>query len=344
MEEFRNKSYSVSDICNVLKEDYQILGESENVITHPAPINSADRMSISFCVLGREEAFSARSTVSFCEDEVPPLLERIEKSFASVVICPKGVDYPARLYRTKLLVLTENPRFTFINIVERLFSAKQTPGIHQSAIISDKAEIDDSCYIGPFTFIGDNCKVREKTIVHGNTFIYPNTTIGSNTIIHSGVAIGADGFGFWRKASGDLIKFPHIGGVIIGDFVEVGSNVSIDRGTLANTIIGDGTKIDNLVHISPNVRIGKHCAIIARSMVGGSVVVEDSCWIGPAVTIRDRLKIGKQSIIGMTSVVTESVPDGSIMIGSPAKSILEYKKQLAVLDKLMKKKADGDEA
>jgi UDP-3-O-[3-hydroxymyristoyl] glucosamine N-acyltransferase len=137
----------------------------------------------------------------------------------------------------------------------------------------------------------------------------------TDSIIHR----GPDGFGYERKEDGTLVKFSHFGKVIINDNVDIGSNTCIDRGTINDTIIGEGSKVDNLVHIGHNVRIGKNCVIIAQSMIGGSTVIDDNVWISPSSVIRDGLRIGRHALIGMGSVVTKNIPANEIWIGTPAK-------------------------
>src|SRR5690606_230154 len=123
-----------------------------------------------------------------------------------------------------------------------------------------------------------------------------------NVTINAGTVIGAEGFGYQRNENGEFEKFPHIGGVIINDNVDVGSNTSIDRGALGNTIIGEGAKIDNLVHIAHNVKVGKHAAVIAHAMIGGSSVIGDYSWVAPNSAIRDQISIGNRVTVGLGAV------------------------------------------
>ena len=143
----------------------------------------------------------------------------------------------------------------------------------------------------------------------------------------------SNGFGYSRNEEFEFEKFPHVGGVIIEDNVEIGANTCIDRGALGNTVIKTGTKIDNLVHIGHNCVIGKHCAIIANSMLGGSVVIKDYSWIAPSASILNQLSIGEKVTIGLGSVVNKSVPDGETWMGVPAKPLKEF----ADIQKAMKK-------
>lgn len=145
--------------------------------------------------------------------------------------------------------------------------------------------------------------------------------LGRNVIIHSGTVIGEDGLGFVKDENNEWVKFPHFGRVIIEDNVEIGANCVIDRGTLGDTVIGRGTKIENLVHVAHNAKIGKHCSIVAVTYIGGSSVIGDYAWVGPQVCIRDQIKIGSNCLIGMGSVVTKDIPDNWVVMGTPAKFV-----------------------
>ena len=153
----------------------------------------------------------------------------------------------------------------------------------------------------------------------------PKITIGNNTQICSTAKLGNDGFGFEPDENGELVFFPHFGNVNIGNNVRIGSYVCIDRGNMHDTIIEDGVKIDNLVHIAHNVYVGENTMIVAGNVVCGSVTIGKNCFIGANSTIRQHLKIGDNVIIGMGSVVTKDIPDGEVWAGNPAK-FLKYNK------------------
>lgn len=147
----------------------------------------------------------------------------------------------------------------------------------------------------------------------------PKVKIGKNTEICSTAKLGNEGFGFEPDENGNLVFFPHFGNVNIGDNVRIGSHVCIDRGNLHDTIIGDGVKIDNLVHIAHNVNIDENTLVVAGSVICGSVKIGKNCFIGANSTIRQHLKIGDNVVIGMGSVVTKNIPDGEVWAGNPAK-------------------------
>jgi UDP-3-O-[3-hydroxymyristoyl] glucosamine N-acyltransferase len=223
----------------------------------------------------------------------------------------------------KAILVVENPKLIFLRIINELFVAKYKAGIHPSAVIHSEAELDSSVYIGPHCIIG-KCRIGAGTVIHGNCFIYDNTTIGKNVVINANTVIGSEGFGYSRNKRGEFEHFPHIGGVILEDNVDIGSNTSIDRGALGNIIIREGAKIDNLVHIAHNVVIGKHVAVIANAMIGGSVAIDDFSWIAPSVSLMNQISIGKNATAGLGAVVTKSIPDNETWAGIPARPLSEF--------------------
>ena len=247
----------------------------------------------------------------------------IKNSKAKAIICEIGISTEDVDLTNKCIIQVKNPKLTFIRIVSHFFQTNEFTGIHPSAVIHPSAKIHESTYIGPNTYIG-NCIIGKEAIIHGNCFLYDNTQVGNNVTIHAGTVIGAEGFGYQRNELGEFEKFPHIGGVIIGDNVDIGSNTSIDRGALGNTIIGEGAKIDNLVHIAHNVKVGKHSAVIAHAMIGGSTVIGDYSWVAPNVALRDQINIGHHVTVGMGAIVTKNIPEGETWTGSPAKNLQEF--------------------
>jgi len=143
--------------------------------------------------------------------------------------------------------------------------------------------------------------------------------IGNNCIIKSGVVLGTEGFGFEKDNEGNLFRFPQLGGLLIGDFVEIGANTTVDRGALSDTIIGNHTKINNLCHIAHNNNIGCNVVIAGCVNISGSSTIEDNVWIAPNASIRGWLHIGENAIIGMGAVVTKNVPAGETWVGNPAR-------------------------
>jgi UDP-3-O-[3-hydroxymyristoyl] glucosamine N-acyltransferase len=156
----------------------------------------------------------------------------------------------------------------------------------------------------------------------------PRIQIGNNVYRDRGVVIGSEGFGYERNEKGEIEKFPHIGGVIIGNDVDIGANTCIDRGSLEDTVIGDGTKIDNLVHVGHNAKIGKHVLITALSLIGGSAEIGDYATIWSAAVIKDHVRIGHHAIIGAGAVVIKDVKPYETVVGVPARNIEQTKQKI----------------
>lgn len=294
-----------------------VIGDESRVVERAAPLTEARLGCLTF----------ARSF-----DQVKKHAERLT---GAVVICsaPDEEEFASPSFT---LLITENPRLSFMRAVSKHFGVAQPPaGIHVTAVIDPTARVDPSSHIGAFCFIGAHCIVGPGTVIRPHVTIYENVRIGANCRINSGTVIGADGFGYERNALGELEKFPHIGGVIIGDDVEIGSNTSIDRGSLGDTRIDSRSRIDNLVHISHNVRVGEDAAVIALSMLGGSVDVGKGAWIAPGAVIMNQITVGEHSTVGLGAVVVKHVASHQTVMGSPAQDSLEFRASRAAVARLV---------
>ena len=224
------------------------------------------------------------SDVSFCTGTSKA--DGIFGTSAMVIITTGEVYHRYSLPDDKTYILVKNPRLAFIDCLNHFLPQEELKGT----------------------------KLPNGTVVLGNV------KLGNNIMIGMGCVIGNHGFGFERREDGTLVRFPHFGGVIIEDDVEIGSNVCIDRGTFGNTVIGKGTKIDNLVHVAHNVQIGKNCLIVAHAMIAGGVKIGDNCWISSSY-IRDGCGVGTGAFVGLGSVVVKDVPPNDVVAGVPARSI-----------------------
>ncbi|HEY2990865.1 MAG TPA: UDP-3-O-(3-hydroxymyristoyl)glucosamine N-acyltransferase [Candidatus Binatia bacterium] len=275
--------------------------------------------------------------------------KRAAQSSAGCILVSVGSALPGQT-----TIAVKNPKLALIQAAEALLLQKRTePGIHPTAVVSPSARLAAGVSVGAHSVIGDDATVGEGTslgagvvlgcgvqiglrsVLHPKVSVYPDARIGNRVVIHSGAIIGSDGFGY-VFADGRHHKFPQLGQVIIEDDVEIGSNTTIDRGSLGNTIIGQGTKIDNLVQIAHNVRIGRHCVIAAQTGISGSVEVGEYVVMGGQVGVGDKVRIEDQAVIGAQAGIPSGkiVRRGSAMWGTPARPMAEFKKTYAELTNL----------
>src|SRR3972149_6294435 len=207
----------------------------------------------------------------------------------------------------------------------------------KKAVIEKGVSIGKRTVIGAGVFLGRSVEVGAYFVIPPRVSIYPQARLGSRVVIHAGTVIGADGFGY-VFAEGRHHKFPQLGQVVIEDDVEIGSNTTIDRGSLGNTVIGEGTKIDNLVQIAHNVRVGRPCVMAAQTGISGSVEIGDYVVIGGQVGVGDKVRIESQAVIGAQAGIPTGkiVRRGSAMWGNPARPVAEFKKTYAQISNLPK--------
>lgn len=281
-----------------------IFGDAKRSFSSVKPIQNASSQALTFCTKEGEEE-----------------LRLLEETKAGIVVCKSSPKLNELRLDKKTLVAVKNPRLCFIRAAKVFFPKREMRGIHPTAIIGKRCRISKKVYIGPYVTICDEVNIGSGTRIHAGVHICSPARIGNNVVLKCGCVIGGDGFGYERNEKGIFEKFPNFAGVVIEDNVEVGANTCIDRGTLSDTVIGRGTKIDNLVHIAHNVKIGKHCAVIALAMIGGGTQIDDGAWIAPTACLRNGIVIGKEALVGMGAVVTKNVERGETVIGVPAKPI-----------------------
>ncbi len=234
-------------------------------------------------------------------------------------------------------VLKENPIIHSMAYVSKYAKIGEKVSIAPGACIEKGVKIGDGCKVGSNTFIGADTILGNNCELKANVSVYNNSNIGSNVIIHSGTTIGSDGFGF-VTVDGSHEKIPQTGNAVIESDVEIGSNCSVDRGTIGSTVIGEMTKIDNLVHIAHNVKIGKGCLITAGFAVAGSTVIGDFCIFAGQVGIAPHLKIGNNSVFASKSGVTKSLKGDMIYAGFPARDIKDHNRRQALINEIDKLK------
>lgn len=273
---------------------------------------------------------------------------RAEQSAASAII----VGHNLTSSTGKVLIRVKNIRVAFAKALALFFPEPTLPaGIHPTAVVAGSAQIAATAHLGPHCVVGErvqigagvilqagnhvgaDCKLGADCVLFPNAVLYPRTELGARVRIHAGAVIGSDGYGYVQDA-GVHRKVPQIGNVIVGDDVEIGANVTIDRGALGPTIIGTGTKIDNLVQIAHNVRLGEHCLIISQAGIAGSTKLGDYVILAGQAGIAGHLDIGSKVTIAAQSGVMHNIPAGTTVLGSPALPDKQTKRQLLALQKL----------
>lgn len=226
-------------------------------------------------------------------------------------------------------LICENSRARLAEILSLFDAGLTVTGIDPKAEVSSSAKVSPNARVCAFAYVGDDCEIDAGTVIEPHAVLLRNVHVGKNCLIHSGAVIGADGFGFERTPSG-LVKIPQLGGVSIGDDVEIGACTTIDRGTLNDTEIGAGTKIDNQVQIGHNVKVGRNCIICSMSGIAGSSILEDNVTISVQAGITDHVTIGANTLIAGRSGVTNDVPANSIISGFPARNHNDAKRALVL--------------
>lgn len=294
---------SVEEILSVLGGEAVCLGGRSLSISHLKPSGQADPSSLVWL------ASQPQDTGSF-----------IQNSPAAAFLLPLPAPPNLQVPEDKAVIFVKDSRLAAVTVLSAFFRHRPRWARHPSATVHHEAEIHPETYIGPNTVVG-KCTIGRGCILYGNNYLYDGVIIGEHVTIHAGAVLGSDGFGYQPGDNKDWLKFEHVGGVRIGNGVEIGANSCIDRGALGDTVIGDGTKIDNLVHIAHNVQLGRHCLVIAHAMIGGSCVIGDGAWIAPNAAILQKTMIGPGATVGLGAVVLEDVPPNETWAGVPARRI-----------------------
>ncbi len=309
--------------------DGEVLGDADVVISGFSGIEEAQKGDLTFVAN-------------------PKYFPMIKKTQAAAVIVPRDlrVDQPPT-------IRVENPSLAFARVVSSQTDDPRSriEGIHPTALIGQDVNLGADVRIGPYSVISDgvrigartticsHCYVGPKTMIGPDCLIYPqvtireNISIGQHVIVHSGTVIGSDGFGFVRVADKHM-KIPQIGTVVIEDNVEIGANVTIDRARFDKTVIGAGTKIDNLVQIAHNVRIGKNCIIVAQVGISGSTILEDDVILAGQAGLSGHITIGQGAVVAAQAGVSNSIPPHTTVWGFPAKPHMHAKRVNAHVQRL----------
>lgn len=245
----------------------------------------------------------------------------VEACRAEVIVAPRAVAPSDALLSRALVVLADHPRLVFFQIVERFFapSAGRAPGVHPTAIVDPEAKIAASAHVGPYCVVG-KAVLGEGVVLEAFVTVHDGTTLGARVHVSSHTVLGVEGFGYTREKEGDdWLHVPHVGGVRVGDDVRIGSHACVVRGTLGDTVVGAGTKLDNFVTVGHNARVGARVLVASHSIVGGSATVGDDAWVSPAVTVLNGVHVGARVTLGVGAEITDDVPDGGKVVGAPGK-------------------------
>jgi len=327
------KTYSIEEINQVLKGE--IVGNTTTIITAPEQLEEAKETEISFIGNKKYEKFWSDS-----------------KACVAVV----NQDIAIEPGENRAFIKVSNADLAMSQVLEMF--APPTPvfsvAIHPTAVVDESAKIGLGTSIGAGAYIGPNVIIGDNVLIYPNVTVLDESTIGNQTtiwsgavirerchigshcIIHPNATIGADGFGFRPDPERGLVKIPQIGNVIIGNGVEIGANSCVDRGKFSSTIVGDGCKIDNLVQIGHNSKLGKFCIMAGNSGLAGSVTLGNGVIIGGSASIKDHTVIGDGAIVGAGSGVTGDIPAGKTMLGYPAVEARDALKQWAILKRLVR--------
>ena len=295
---------------------------------------------------------ASKNQISFLEEN-NILKENLGKTSASAIIIFNNDEILGLLDSLKISnIVVENPRIAFAEVLNSL--SKQinfSPGIDDSAIIKTSAKVGENCYLGANVYIGENTiigannkifpgatilgnvRLGNNNIIHPNCVIYENTSIENNCVINSNTVIGSEGFGFVPQ-NGKWIKMPQTGSVIIKSFVEIGTNCCIDRPSVGNTFIDEGTKMDNLVQIGHGVKVGKNCAFAAQVGIAGGAVIGDGVILAGQVGVNNRVRVGNNVIASSKCGIHCDIEDGEVVSGFPAMKNKSWLRSSSVFKKL----------
>ena len=316
--------------------------------------------------VGRVSSLEAAERGALCFVEAEKFLGRARECRASCLIVPEGAGGHAVEVAAQVEAVVEaaRPKLAFALAAEVLHAPKPLPpGCHATAVVAEDADLGEGVYVGPHGVVGGRARVGAGTQIHegvvvgegvtvgrgcvlrANVALYGGVTLGERVVLHAGVVVGADGFGYVRDEAGVYHKFPQVGTVVIEDDVEIGAGSCIDRGALGETRIGRGTKIDNLVQIGHNVRIGERVVIAAQTGISGSTVIESDAIIGGQVGFGDHARVERGAVIGSKAGVLPGkiVRAGTVQWGVPVRPLDEYKRLNAHFGRLPQMRADLDE-
>jgi len=320
-------SFTLSQISSRLGG--QVVGDPDLVVTGFAPADSAKPGDLTFA-------------------ENASYFVRAEQSAASAILVAEDYKSPSG----KALLRISNARLGFAQILPMFFPEPVfAPGVHPSAVLAESSQVDPTAHVGPGCVVGERCKIGAGSVLQArvcvgddcqigeqcrlfpNVTLYPRTQVGKRVRIHAGTVVGSDGFGYVFD-QGQHRKVPQVGNVMVHDDVEIGANVTIDRAALGATVIGKGTKIDNLVQIAHNVTIGEHCIVVAQVGIAGSTKLGNYVTLAGQVGLAGHLRVGDRVTVAAQSGVMHNIPEGQKWMGSPAQPDRVTKRMLLAMERL----------
>lgn len=324
------KAFTLGEITALVEGE--LVGDPSLVVSSFAPIQEAQRGMLSFIASPKYEHFLASTSASAV------LVSRY-------LVAPEGLSVA--------LIRVDDPYVSLARLMQLVAKELEEvrSGVDATACVDTSVEVSSSCYIGagavieqgvtlgkgvqiyPLCYVGRGCSIGDNTILYPRVTLYDGVEIGEGCIIHAGAVLGADGFGFAPSANG-YEKIPQLGGVKLGNYVEIGANTTIDRSVMGLTSIGSGTKIDNLVQVGHNCTIGEHTVISGHVGISGSTTIGSWCRIAGQVGFAGHQKIGDRCEIGAQAGVVGDLPEGSQVIGSPTMPIRKGLRALAHIEKL----------
>ena len=324
------KTFKLSELAEYLNA--QLEGDSSKEINGIASLSSATSSQISF--IAREsfikELNASQAGAVICSKELS------EEFDGNKLICENPYAIYAKCTKLFKEDLNLNKGVSEHAFVANSASVSESASVANFVTISEDVVIAEDVTIMPGTFIGKGCKIGKGTILYANCSLYDSVEIGANCIIHSGVVLGSDGLGF-AKENGKWVKIEHLGSVIIGDDVEIGSNSTIDRGSVGDTSISENVKIDNQVHIAHNVSIGAGTAIAGNSAVAGSTIIGKNCTLAGCTAVVDNIELTDEDHVTASSLITKSIKEsGLYSSGTPFMKNADWKKNAVLFKKLNK--------
>jgi UDP-3-O-[3-hydroxymyristoyl] glucosamine N-acyltransferase len=309
----------------------RLIGEGSAGVTGVAPLDRASRRDLSFLGVAKYASMFTTSQAGV------------------VLISPELAETPGQV---NARIIVDRPQESLLTLLPRFHRIPPTPpGVHATAVIGTGVQLGKDVAVGPYAVLGDGAQLGAGTIIgphcvvaagatlgerchlYGSVTVYSGSVIGNRVTVHAGARIGSDGFGYVQR-DGQHLKIPHVGRCVIEDDVEIGANTTIDRGSIDDTVVGAGTKIDNLVQIAHNVRIGRVCLIMAQVGIAGSVRVEDGAMLLGQVGVSGHHTVGKGARLAAQAGVFGDIPAGETWSGYPARPHKEALRAHAALFKL----------